>query len=540
MEEIRLHGPPGTGKTWTLATKWVPKAVERFGASRVVICSLTKAAASVIAGRNTGVPKENIGTLHALCYRALGRPPIAEADLADWNERYPSLAITNGADATVDDPMRERGGAVDGDDLMAESQVLRHRLVPSEDRPGDVRHFEGLWQEWMDETGLVDFTGLIEECLRAIPDAPGFPAVFIVDEAQDLSALELALIRRWAEGCEYVVLAGDGDQAIYEWRGASPKAFLDASIPPENNYHLEQSYRIPSAVHEVATRWIEMCSSRYPVNYKPRDVEGKVVRASTVTSGFPMELVGAAEARMEDERSMMVLATCAYQLKPTIKVLKNAGIPFHNPYRRKHGGWNPLRGAGRRLAAYLLPSAPHFGNDARQWGIEDIAAWSEHLKANSLGERGFRSRLGITSESRKIENRIHDPVSDEELEYLFGADTEGLLAAVHSEDPLAWIEPRLLASKAASWKYALEIVRRRGGQALTRRPSVIIGTIHSTKGGEADDVFLFPDLSSSGMKEWMTPGPSKDSVIRTFYVGMTRCRRALYLCGRSGQRAVTW
>ena len=540
MEEIRLHGPPGTGKTWTLATKWVPKAVKRFGASRVVICSLTKAAASVIAGRNTGVPKENIGTLHALCYRALGRPPIAEADIAEWNRWEPSLKVTDGADATVDDPMREFRGSVSGDDLMAQSQVLRHRLVPAEDRPADVRHFEERWQEWMDEGGLVDFTGLIEECLRAVPDAPGYPAVFIVDEAQDLSALELALIRRWAESCEYVVLAGDGDQAIYEWRGASPEAFMGSSIPPENNYHLEQSYRIPSAVHDVATRWIEQCSSRYPVSYKPRDVEGEVINASSILSSFPKALVDLAEERIADDRSMMVLATCGYQLKPTIKLLKNAGIPFHNPYRRKHGGWNPLRGAARRLAAYLLPSATHFGEDARQWGIEDIAAWSEHLKATSLGERGFRSRLGITFENRKIENRLLEPVSDEELKYLFGQEAESLLAAIRSDEPLEWIESRLLPSKSNSWDYAFKIVRRRGGQALSRKPNVMIGTIHSTKGGEADDVFLFPDLSSSGILEWMRPGPRRDSVIRTFYVGMTRCRRALYLCGRSGQKAVTW
>jgi len=539
MREFRLHGPPGTGKTWTLATKWVPRAVERFGAHRVVISSLTKAAASVIAGRNTGVPKENIGTLHALCYRALGRPPIAEADLADWNERHPALAMTDDS-GTVDDPMRDAQGGVDGDNLMAESQVLRHRLIPEEDRPEKVRAFEKEWREWMDETGPIDFTGLIEECLREIPDCPGFPAVFIVDEAQDLSALELALIRRWGEGCEYVVLAGDGDQAIYEWRGASPEAFLGSTIPAEDNYHLEKSYRIPSAVHTVATRWIEQCSNRYPVNYEPRDVEGKVVRANSVISTFPMELVGAAEARMEDDRSMMVLASCGYQLKPTIKALKGAGVPFHNPYRRKHGGWNPLRGAGRRLAAYLLPSAEHFGNDARQWGIEEISAWTEHLKANALGGRGFRSRLGITLEHRKIDNRLNEPVTDEELEYLFGSELESLLEAVRSPDPLAWIEPRLLASKAAAWKYALQIVRRRGGKALTKRPNVIIGTIHSTKGGEADDVFLFPDLSSSGLKEWTALGSTKDAVIRTFYVGMTRCRRALYLCGRSSNRAVTW
>jgi DNA helicase-2/ATP-dependent DNA helicase PcrA len=540
MTEYRLHGPPGTGKTWTLATKWVPRAVERFGAHRVVICSLTKAAASVIGGRNTGVPRENIGTLHALCYRALGRPPIAEAHLEEWNEENPALAITRDGGGSVDDPLREPQSALRGDELMAESQVQRHRQSPAEGRTEALREFEALWQGWMDETGYLDFTGLIETCLRDIDDAPGSPAVFIVDEAQDCSALELALIRKWARGCEYLVLAGDGDQAIYEWRGASPEAFLAATIPAEHNYHLERSFRIPSSVHEVATRWIERCSSRYPVAYRPREEQGEVIHANALIANLPMPLVQYAERAMEEGTSLMVLASCSYQLKPTIKLLRANGIPFHNPYRRTNGAWNPLRGAARRVSAFLLPSAAHFGKDARQWGIEDIAAWTEHLKANALGERGFRSRLAITVEHRRHENRVEEPVTDEEIDFLFGSVADELRAVIASGDPLKWFESRVLASKAASFKYALEVVRRRGGGALRNRPNVIVGTIHSTKGGEADDVVLFPDLSSSGMREWTNPGPTRDAVLRTFYVGMTRCRRKLYLCGRSSGRAVTW
>ena len=540
MREFRLHGPPGTGKTWTLATKWVPRAVERFGAHRVVICSLTKAAASVIAGRNTGVPRENIGTLHALCYRALGRPPIAEANLTDWNEQFPNMAMAAGSDASVDNPLVDRRASDQADDLSAELQVLRHRLVPPEERPQRIQDFEKIWRDWMDELGVVDFTGLIEECLENIPDCPGFPAAFIIDEAQDLSALELALVRRWGQSCEYVILAGDGDQAIYEWRGASPEAFLGSSIPEENNYHLEQSFRIPASVHNVATGWIEQCSSRYAVEYRPRDFEGEVVHASNILSNLPQQIAEAAEERMAEGTTMMVLASCGFHLKPVIKLLRQRGVPFYNPYRRTHKGWNPLRGAARRLASYLLPSAAHFGNDARQWGIEDIEGFTQHLKASSLGERGFRSRLSISLENRKIENRLREPVTDEELAYLFGSEVDGLLAAIQSSDPLPWLESRLLASKASSWTYALKVVKLRGAAALTQKPNVIVGTIHSTKGGEADDVFLFPDLSRAGHEEWTNFGPTRDAVIRTFYVGMTRCRRKLYLCGRASYRSVTW
>lgn len=59
------------------------------------------------------------------------------------------------------------------------------------------------------------------------------------------------------------------------------------------------------------------------------------------------------------------------------------------------------------------------------------------------------------------------------------------------------------------------------------------------KGGEADAVFLFPDLSRSGDLAYQKHGAERDSVIRLFYVGMTRARRSLYICQGETSMAVT-
>jgi superfamily I DNA/RNA helicase len=72
---------------------------------------------------------------------------------------------------------------------------------------------------------------------------------------------------------------------------------------------------------------------------------------------------------------------------------------------------------------------------------------------------------------------------------------------------------------------------------LLERPQVIVGTIHSVKGGEADVVILFPDLSQAGDAAYQRYGPPRDAVIRTFYVGMTRAREALYLADRTSTMA---
>jgi ATP-dependent exoDNAse (exonuclease V) beta subunit len=63
--------------------------------------------------------------------------------------------------------------------------------------------------------------------------------------------------------------------------------------------------------------------------------------------------------------------------------------------------------------------------------------------------------------------------------------------------------------------------------------------VHSVKGGEADDVILFPDLSPAGYSEYMST-ENRDRILRLFYVGMTRAKDRLVLCERSAPRAVDW
>lgn len=96
---------------------------------------------------------------------------------------------------------------------------------------------------------------------------------------------------------------------------------------------------------------------------------------------------------------------------------------------------------------------------------------------------------------------------------------------------LDWWESKLLQSTAKPIRFPLQVARQHGANVLRETPRVIVGTIHSVKGGEADTVYMFPDLSNSGMREWLTRGEAKDSVIRQFYVGATRARDTLAIAG---------
>jgi superfamily I DNA/RNA helicase len=106
---------------------------------------------------------------------------------------------------------------------------------------------------------------------------------------------------------------------------------------------------------------------------------------------------------------------------------------------------------------------------------------------------------------------------------------------------VAWWLHALRAKEAKRQAFSVAAYRRGGGAALRERPKVIVGTIHSVKGGEADTVILFPDLSIAGFWEGLKrPGEPHASVIRQFYVGITRARHNLVLCAPSGPEHIEW
>jgi len=63
--------------------------------------------------------------------------------------------------------------------------------------------------------------------------------------------------------------------------------------------------------------------------------------------------------------------------------------------------------------------------------------------------------------------------------------------------------------------------------------------VHSVKGGQADVVYLLPDLSKAARRQFVKgSGIVKDSVIRQMYVGMTRAAEELVICGPSTLDAI--
>ena len=525
--EYRVIGPPGCGKTTWLTEQVTADTEERM---HVLVASLTKAAAAEV-NRNNNLYPDQLGTLHAHAYNALSNPQMAhtKSSVEAWSAEYPEYTMSalqnnRGEDIDKDNITPTRDSP--GNNLLGIYQWHRARRLPRSEMPDHVQKFAALWEDFKHNMATLDYTDLIEQALLNTKTGPGIPDVIYADESQDFDFLEMELLRKWGAAAGSLILMGDPDQNLYSFRGSDPRAFTTPSIPEIQWRTLTQSYRIPRAVHQHAIGWVNRQQDRHQVNYRPRDAQGQVLH-SQANWHHPERIIPDVTSYIEEGKQVMILASASYLLEPTIDILRFHAIPFHNPQRRSNGKWNPIptrsgtTNAAQRLSAFLRMS------ETGAWSAADIRTWAAVIKTSEIAK--MRNAKVFIEELQDDDTDLDGKpaVSTDVLFELFDDTT---LDAAYAGD-IDWYEKHLSAQAQKPATFALEVARTWGAQALTASPSVVIGTCHSVKGGEADVVYLFPDLSRSSQNEWQNgAGDHAGAVYRLFYVGMTRARETLILC----------
>lgn len=511
----------------------------------VLICSLTKAAAAEIRGRDgLFIPDEQIATLHSHCLRALGIPRaklcVDKKTLSDWNaECDPQWRLSFGdRSAREFEDSWETGGKTRGDRMVENYSRIRCRLIARERWTEEMKAFVDDYERWKGAHGFFDFEDLIDKCYREKVMPPGNPRTIMLDEGQDSSLAELRLLRQWAQHVDKLIIVGDPAQNLYEWRGTDPHGFYASEIPDGHTKVLEQSYRVPREVHRAAVKMIERSSTYKQVSYLPREAGGECEHAVySIREDLDALLEKVEEVLAADDTStVMLLYACEFMTRPACEALRCAGIPYWNPYCLDRNSFNPLhpqrgRSLLDRVGSFLLPREDVWGAKARFWNWSDLADWVKVVSADSFLKHGAKAQI-----ERNAVDRPKEEVPPDDLREMI-ISAEALEAM--SELSLSWLGRHLLQASTSRWDYIQDIATLRGEKSLTSSPRVIVGTIHSVKGGQADHVFVCPDLSQSGWDSFANQA-KRDSIYRMFYVAMTRAYRRLVLTAPSSPRAVNW
>jgi len=271
-------------------------------------------------------------------------------------------------------------------------------------------------------------------------------------------------------------------------------------------------------------------SERQPKNYRPRNAEGMVAYLDGRWRQPEWGIFRQVENELKGGGTVMVLASCEFMLRPLGNLLRDEAIPFHNPYRPEKYGWNPLsaRKGGPAEAVRALALARQ-GPMVRSWRAREVALWTKPLAHVFL--RGAKKHLEELPSEHVITTgdleEIFDPVKALEITTAFRAGVGPLVEW--------WVKH--LGASSERYLMPATVVTKRGLDALSETPRLILGTIHSVKGAQADTVILFPDLSAAAMAG---DGAESDGVSRLFYVGMTRARERLFLVEPSSNSGVFW
>lgn len=303
-ESLRLHGPPGTGKSTQSALRIGTLAVgePHIRPSEMTVVTYRRSLADTIRKRLVewgavevpdGVdpsssrsenPFQFWTTIHAAAARATGFLSDLDSEdplsgMADYAAKR-RFCAEMGIDFRPPKPWLETRWTVFEDlyqyakDNLLDVGVWRHidddQLTPlrndnrAEKRLDDFREEWGAatsfdyvveqWREFKRKHDIFDFYELLEAAVAgSLPPT----RLVVIDEYHDSTPLMAAVCERWIDAAETAIVAGDPDQVVNGYAGASPRFFeelgdrVDTELPIAR---LDRSWRCPDEHFAAAAR----------------------------------------------------------------------------------------------------------------------------------------------------------------------------------------------------------------------------------------------------------------------------------------------
>jgi len=441
-----IFGPPGTGKTTALMNR-LDELLKTYRPNEIAFVTFTK------EGAMQGVRRacERFGykqkefpyfrTLHSLAFQEL---KLKRANvMGPQHYRHFSKKMgMNFIGYFTEELSNDDDRYLFFDHLQRNNPKYAAKQVDSFDTD-KLRYVRSNYRKYKDFFALYDYTDMVEMFNRANKSVD--VRVAIIDEAQDLTTLQWEMVWKAFRNVELIIIAGDDDQAIYQWSGADVEYFL--GIKGDINI-LRHSYRLPDSVLTYSKRISTRISKRVDKQFEGTGITGKVRTINNLD-----------EVIINPDETYMFLSR------------NNCFLGQLEDFVRTKGFMYRMKGK---------PSLTQ--ND---------------FSAIKLYERIRKDHIISEEDAYQLRDYLKPPMNLQ----------------------LPWYESFIWDEDKCN--YVRDLIKNK---VDVSKVNITIGTIHSVKGGEADNVVMLLDITKS-VRDNLDRNP--DSELRVLYVGATRAKKTL-------------
>lgn len=592
---VLLLAVPGSGKTTVLVTRLGYMIYAKgIAPEKILTVTYTVAATEDMAARFASLfgtdmaDRLTFKTINGICAgiihtygRKTGRTPFAllndEKVIADTLAKI--YQKTERTYATESDLQTVRTLIT-----YIKNSMLTDVEIREMDKTADMK-ISAIYKEyntWLREQKLMDYDDQMvyaytmlqrfPELLRLYQDK--FPYL-CVDEAQDTSKIQHAIIALLASKTENLFMVGDEDQSIYGFRAAYPEALLsfEKNHPGAKVLLMEENFRSGAGIVKAADTFIQKNTLRHKKHMRATKDGEEVVKEIAVKTrddqyrylAAVAENCAAARADRVGGRSdngtadafhtVAVLYRdheCALLLIDLLERkeipyrMRNAEISFFT-HRTVLDVLNIMKlamhpkDAETFLQVYYKINTYIRKEDALQIAriseTQDISVWNAAVRYHGLSDYTMSSVQNTRMHMQQLLTERGDKAVKRILYYM--GYQEYLERCGLKADKIEIL--RILGSREDSMAGFLQRLRELQ-DILTRKETdyscnFILSTIHASKGLEYDTVYLM-DVTDGILPAQMLKNPEKASgeerenyeeERRLFYVGATRAKSELYV-----------
>ncbi len=384
----------------------------------------------------------------------------------------------------------------------------RHGRSVTDHSPADVAKVFAAYEDVKRDQGRMDMedvllltAGVLASDERVAAQVRRQYKWFVVDEFQDVSPLQSALLDLWLGGRDELCVVGDPAQTIYSFAGADASYLLDfpKRYPGTSSIELVRNYRSTPQVVAAANTLLQDSSSA-GVELRSQQAAGGAVRYA----GHPDEIAEATfvadqVARLRQSGTsygeMAVLYRINAQSEPFEDALSDRGIPY------------VLRGAARFFDRPEVREAVTRLRGAARSGEHGDEPWLAVV-------RGVLGGMGWSTEPPAARGQARDR-------------WESWNALVNEADKYDAEPGRDDATPATLASFVDDLDRRAAEQHAPAADGVTLATFHAAKGLEWDAVFCCGVQDGTVPFSYAQTEVAVEEERRLLYVGMTRARRDL-------------